>query len=885
MIPKAIEPQTDWSAGELNVDAKRTDDPLVKAGARQLSNFRLLNTRKPTNRPGRTAMFPTEGRVDEVTVTAGTNFYLCFGNGTLKIRDASGVYVAGNSGYAWTAATAKSVVWTLVLRSATDRDIVITFPGQRMKLARWSAAAGWAFLDFAFSANAYGASREPFYRLAAPGISLTPGAVSGTVTLVASSSYFVAGMVGTIIRWIGHQIRIVSVTSGTAASGIVIEQLPVTIDLGTITAVKGTFNVGDAISTTTSPRGNYEGEVASVTIAGGVVTGITINMFTTGQQFATSDAIVGPNGTCTAGTVAVVTPGASGQWDEQVMNANRGWPASCSVDQNRLIFCDIPAVPGGIGWSRIGAYDDFLVGANPSDPMFEIAPNRARVYHVINRMVEFVLTDRGIWYIPISEGNPLKPGSVQFIKMSNDSSSSVRPIETTEGIVFINAGLNRVIAIVAKYGFFAVPWGTIETSPYHSHLFKTPVALAVTTGDGVFQERYVYVLNSDGTMAIGKFDVSREWAGWLPWSGTGAVNWISTLGADVIFTTTYTATASVTIAEKLDVTQYLDGGVAINAVPAAMAAGTDPTIQTMLTGTAGTNLTDHAAASAAFDGNTLKNRLASVGKDSPTVGYGNRVYLQPTVGATKLFRIRVTAPLDQPLSAVGATTFNVIGSNDASSWTTVLAGAVTFGLNGEVMDVTNGIDQTNAYLYWGIDISGTSGQAVAVALIEPFYLAAGTVHKSPSLGTGPMWWLAGGQAQVMDGLKTLALHDIDASGNVTAIDAEDLTASTLVAGLGWTATLEPFVPPVQGGADQGQRMKRRRIAKANITVIDSSGFVYAGRRIPGWMAGESQDIAPPLREMTYQFRPRGRSYDPREPLTKDTPGPLTIAEIGLEATV
>src|ERR1017187_3289914 len=233
MLPEAMAPQNDFSAGELNVDAKRSDDPLVKTGARQLSNWRILNSRKVVNRSGRTALFPTDGQVDEVLIAPGQIYRLCFGNGTLKIRDASGNDVADQAGYAWTPATANQIVWTQVNRSATSRDVVITFPGQKMKVARWTSGA-WTFSDFAFATNAYGAIQEPFYRLAPPGISITPAAITGSITVAASAPVFTAGMVGTTIRWIEHQILITAFTDTQHVTGTVIEQLPVTIDLGTI---------------------------------------------------------------------------------------------------------------------------------------------------------------------------------------------------------------------------------------------------------------------------------------------------------------------------------------------------------------------------------------------------------------------------------------------------------------------------------------------------------------------------------------------------------------------------------------------------------------------------------------------------------------------------
>jgi hypothetical protein len=61
--------------------------------------------------------------------------------------------------------------------------------------------------------------------------------------------------------------------------------------------------------------------------------------------------------------------------------------------------------------------------------------------------------------------------------------------------------------------------------------------------------------------------------------------------------------------------------------------------------------------------------------------------------------------------------------------------------------------------------------------------------------------------------------------------------------------------------------------------------VLGTRRIPAYFIGDDATQPAPLREDTYSIRPRGRSYDPRNALMKDTPGPLTVLEYGIEVTV
>ena len=71
------------------------------------------------------------------------------------------------------------------------------------------------------------------------------------------------------------------------------------------------------------------------------------------------------------------------------------------------------------------------------------------------------------------------------------------------------------------------------------------------------------------------------------------------------------------------------------------------------------------------------------------------------------------------------------------------------------------------------------------------------------------------------------------------------------------------------------------------TAADSLalGTVMNRCRIPAWNIGDNVEVAPPLREQAYRCRPLGRSYDPRVAVIKQTPGPLTVHEIGLEASV
>src|SRR6185369_8979864 len=133
-----------------------------------------------------------------------------------------------------------------------------------------------------------------------------------------------------------------------------------------------TFNIGDPVRGSNS--GSY-GIVVGIPAANEV----NVQLLSTGTSnstalttpgsgaittvaFVVGDTVAGPGGSMVVDAVGgIAAPSAIQVWDEEVMNAFRGYPASGFFDQNRLGFCDIPSVPGGIGWATIGVPNDLYV--------------------------------------------------------------------------------------------------------------------------------------------------------------------------------------------------------------------------------------------------------------------------------------------------------------------------------------------------------------------------------------------------------------------------------------------------------------------------------------------------------------------------------------------
>ena len=598
-VAKVVTAQRNFSGGEADIYLKRADElPLMKAAGRQMRNWRILNSGALANRPGRTLLAQEGPRVDQVIMSPTQTFYLAFGNGYLRVYNAAFTKVFdssnGSISIPWVTATAQNVVWDIYLFS-----VYIAFAGMQPLVLTWdgvSQTSTWTLTQYAPTLQPSGQSRNAFYRLSPRGVTLQPSAVQGNITLTFSAGMnLVASHVGTRVRFVNRQILITAVNSPTSANGTVEESLyPGTI-FGLVAGdLTQYISLGDTVIGLTSG-------------AKGVVTAfynnnknmIVQNLGTT--TFSSQpEGLIGPNGQIDGIVVGNGVPGQGPSiylpqpttvWDDEVMNSFRGWPASVFVDQGRVGFCDFPQLPGFIVWSAVAnAFDLYSDAANaaPTNAIQEVAPRKSRVMYVVPGAEgsEFVFCDNGVYYIPINQTTPLQPGSVAFNVLTFDGVAQVKPRNAQQSIVFVGAGGTQLKAVQA-IGAYYRPFIIDDITELHSHLLNNPVALAAPSSSTQYEERYLYLLNADGSILIGKYTmasgvIDAKNIGWLPWSGGGSSTWISALTgqSDLFITENYApgGIAAVSFVEKLDAGNLLDAAMLYNSAPAALAppAGKGP---------------------------------------------------------------------------------------------------------------------------------------------------------------------------------------------------------------------------------------------------------------------------------------------------------------------
>lgn len=864
--------QRDFSAGQVAENAARSDDvKLVRKGLKEALNIRLRSPRGLSPRFGRDVVYTDEGRTQTFRFGVGLEFRVTFGDGTVKIRDAAtGDVVFEASGYPWTLSTVRQITCANL-----EREIIVTFPGHKPYVINKRAtistlipnAAGtiigslnamsqafdgnsnqtylnsagttnagsasgfigktmltprrigkavvygsnnsgynywgdtstinislraktgaaptisdyttagtqlastsfsntnstnsktlnssdtttqwdhvwivvqnspgnsgtcfaeiefwtpsgdesWSSAAFAFAQNAINAKRQPYFKFAQGAVTMTPAALTGNgVTVTFSAPVLTASHVGVSFRYGGRELVCATYVSPTEGTFNIIEDLPPTHNV-TVGSTLG-FRIGDVAFGASSDCQALILDITSSTVMKCVYLKRFAG-FTTSEKIATDTAVTTFSSTASTTTAGIVV------WDEAAMSDVRGWPRSVSQDRNRIIFTDLPLIAHAVAWSGIGFYNDFLPGADTTNAMFEYAPNEVRVKHVIGGPDQIVLTDKGVFYVPISESNPLAPGSVIFKKIGSLGAGDVAPVEMDQGIVFGGDGGSSIIAVLPT-GQQSAPWELRDVSRFHAGLISDLVALAVQSGSSSSADQVLWALNGDGTAVYGRLDPDNQWLGFLRYEATGLIEWLSTFGSEVLLNVAYDLGAETgRLVERVNESRYIDGCVDIN---------------------------------------------------------------------------------------------------------------------------------------------------------DPGDLLAGAP------GEGPLWMFAGLTVDLMLGRRYLGQRAVDSNGDLVEQAGDDFSADGIVAGFKFTARVKQFLPNADEGEAKGQRMSRRKIKKAIITVQDATEFAFMGRTFASFRASDPGDGDPPLWSSSFTARSRGRAYDPETIFEKSAPGPCTVIEMAGEVTI
>lgn len=499
--------QRSFVIGEPREEFLEADDlDLRLASLRKGQNVRIKATRTVDQRLGSVFKREIDSNLPifEIRPTFAETYAVVIEENRLVLWDEDGAEVYSDSTYNFGDVTK---VWV----EGFGKETVIGSANGIFTLTYVSFGV-WTLAEFTFADAPGGELAQPYWSFV-QGITMQPSATTGNITLTASASFFQPEHVGQRIRYNYREVLITAYTSDTVVSGTVVSTLPPTFRL-TVSAT-ASLKVGDTV---VGQDTDFQGIIVAIGV--GEIDVVTLR-FLDGPD--NGEKISTPSATVTVSGKSTITTAASSVWDEPLISPLRGYPQAATGANGRLIMVDFPQAPDVICASSVREIFDFLVGTDDDDAIVRAAgDNSPRFLHVVNAGDLLLLSDRGIYMVELRGNTPLSPSTFNARLVDRRGSSTVKPAQVDDGVIFVEAS-GAALAVALLDGNIYLKWSVRTISTFHSHLINAPVVLCGPPQDNTLPEKYLFVVNADGSTAVMSWvdGFDPENVGFVPWTTEG----------------------------------------------------------------------------------------------------------------------------------------------------------------------------------------------------------------------------------------------------------------------------------------------------------------------------------------------------------------------------
>lgn len=201
---------------------------------------------------------------------------------------------------------------------------------------------------------------------------------------------------------------------------------------------------------------------------------------------------------------------------ENLWSATRGYPFSSCHYQGRLFFGGSYAIPYQVNGSMTNNQYTFkTTSENLDDEAVEIpadADGSCEIRRVYAMERLFLLTNKGVFAI---KDIPIKPGASSE-KQSDVPCAYVRPKEIDSAMIYItqnSEGVNQTVASLT-YTYENEKYKSDDLAYLTPSVMRTPIAMDVRRSIKRNHATYLFVVNSDGTLAVLNSKQSQGLNGW-----------------------------------------------------------------------------------------------------------------------------------------------------------------------------------------------------------------------------------------------------------------------------------------------------------------------------------------------------------------------------------
>ena len=578
--------QTNFISGELATElAYRADIKQYQNGAKSLFNRKVLLAGGTARRPGTRRLNNLQGRhcrLMEFVFNEDTQYLIEFnelGGAFAYFPDGAfaGTIVPG--GGPWSNA---DILFDMDFMQAAN-SLILTYPTFHPLIIQRVGVTQWSMETYNFFVSG-SRIEQPYFKVAPFGITMQPSATTGAVTLTLNADWFLPGHVGQRFRYLGRELNIDSLNSGSSANATAFEPLPGSYGIGvedgsgfspndTVVGAdsnaKGVIHSMSgnslfvylrkaSITASTGPGGTVAAQV------GGFGSVPTASM----QKFVVGEILVGPAFTSKITSVDEIAPVPVTDWDEALLSPVNGYPACVALHHGRLCFAGHPAIPNLLMASRVNNIRSFNTGdGSDADAILETIGDSvsSQIRQMYSAEQLLIATDRGMYYIPEGPNVPFRAASISFSPFGSPwpMSRNVKMRSFDDGVVAVSGNL---VIKCKPTGDSQKSWTALEVSILSPHLIRDPIDMAVVTNFEDGPERYCILVNRDNTLCVFQLIENQDVRNFVPWATTGIFTSVASVKRKLYCSSKAQPLGSgpFCLLEVFDSTQLLDHAVFFN---------------------------------------------------------------------------------------------------------------------------------------------------------------------------------------------------------------------------------------------------------------------------------------------------------------------------------
>jgi hypothetical protein len=219
---------------------------------------------------------------------------------------------------------------------------------------------------------------------------------------------------------------------------------------------------------------------------------------------------------------------------EPAWGTARGWPASVDYYEGRVIFGGSKSLPQTLFGSVIDDNYNFDLGRGLDSDAIQITLQKTNA-------IKDVIGDRNLQVFTTNEeyaslqlqGQPLTPTNLPFRKQSSNGIANVAPVILDNQTFYVQRGGKRVMTYVFNNTQSA--YQSVDASIVATHLIRNPVDSASFKNDREEDSNYLFLTNSDGTIASYQTLAAENVSAWSLLDTQGKFKRVISVDNDIYF--------------------------------------------------------------------------------------------------------------------------------------------------------------------------------------------------------------------------------------------------------------------------------------------------------------------------------------------------------------